>query len=60
MAEGALSAGMRTDQTFTFEDSEQAAEEIWPLLQEGDLVLVKGSRGIKTDKIVEKLRKKGL
>jgi UDP-N-acetylmuramoyl-tripeptide--D-alanyl-D-alanine ligase len=50
---------MRTDQTFTFEDSEQAAEEIWPLLQEGDLVLVKGSRGIKTDKIVEKLRKKG-
>ena len=60
MAEGALSAGMRTDQTFTFEDSEQAAEEIWPLLQEGDLVLVKGSRGIKTDKIVEKLKQKGL
>lgn len=60
MAEGALSAGMRTDQAFTFEDSEQATDEIWPLLQEGDLVLVKGSRGIKTDKIVEKLRKKGL
>ncbi len=60
MAEGALSAGMRTDQAFTFEDSEQAAEEIWPLLQEGDLVLVKGSRGMKTDKIVEKLRQKGL
>ncbi len=60
MAEGALSAGMRTDQAFTFEDSEQAAEEIWLLLQEGDLVLVKGSRGIKTDKIVEKLKQKGL
>jgi UDP-N-acetylmuramoyl-tripeptide--D-alanyl-D-alanine ligase len=59
MAEGALSAGMRTDQTFSFEDSEQAAEEIWPLLQGGDLVLVKGSRRIKTDKIVEKIKQKG-
>ncbi len=59
MAEGALSAGMRTDQAFTFEDSEQAAEEIWLLLQEGDLVLVKGSRRIKTDKIVEKIKQKG-
>ena len=59
MAEGALSAGMREDQMFTFKDSEQAAKEIGPLLKEGDLVLVKGSRGIHTDKIVKELRQKG-
>lgn len=60
MVDGALSSGMRPDQIFSFEDSDEAAEEIWPLIQEGDLVLVKGSRKIKTEKIIEKLKKKGL
>lgn len=60
MVEGALSSGMRTDKIFSFKDSEEAAEEIWPLIQEGDLVLIKGSRKIKTEKIVEKLKMKGL
>lgn len=59
MVEGALSAGMREDRTFSFEDSEQAAAQIWSLLQEGDLVLVKGSRKIESDKIVEELKMKG-
>ncbi|UCC39179.1 MAG: UDP-N-acetylmuramoyl-tripeptide--D-alanyl-D-alanine ligase [Candidatus Aminicenantes bacterium] len=60
MIEGALSSGMKKEQTLSFEDSVRAAEEIWSLLEEGDLVLVKGSRKIKTEKIVEKIRSEGL
>ena len=57
MAEGALSSGMRADQIFSFKNSEEAAEEISPLLQEGDLILVKSSRKIEIEKIVERLKK---
>lgn len=59
MAEGAISSGKKRDQIFSFEDSEEAAENIWFLLEEGDLVLVKGSRGMKTEKIIERLKQKG-
>jgi UDP-N-acetylmuramoyl-tripeptide--D-alanyl-D-alanine ligase len=58
MAEGALSSGMRTDQIISFKNSEEAAEEISPLIQEGDLILVKASRKIEIEKIVERLKKK--
>jgi UDP-N-acetylmuramoyl-tripeptide--D-alanyl-D-alanine ligase len=57
IAEGALSSGMRTDQVFSFKNSEEAAGELSLLLQEGDLVLVKASRKIETEKIVERLKK---
>jgi len=59
MAEGALKSGMRKDCIFSFSDSEETADHIIPLLKAGDLVLVKGSRGMKTEKIVKKLKKKG-
>ncbi|MFP4081550.1 MAG: UDP-N-acetylmuramoyl-tripeptide--D-alanyl-D-alanine ligase [Candidatus Aminicenantes bacterium] len=58
LAEGALSAGMKKEQMVSFSDSDQAAKNIWSLLQAGDLVLVKGSRKIKTEKIVEQLTSK--
>jgi UDP-N-acetylmuramoyl-tripeptide--D-alanyl-D-alanine ligase len=57
MAEGALSSGMRAGQVISFKNSEEAAEKISPLIQEGDLVLVKASRKIGTEKIVERLKK---
>jgi len=57
MAEGALSSGMRADRIFSFESSEEAAGEILPLIQEGDLILVKSSRKIAIEKIVERLKK---
>lgn len=60
MIEGALSSGLKKDQTYSFKDSEEAAKEIWSLIKEGDCILVKGSRGIQTEKIVEKLKEKGL
>ena len=56
--EGAVSAGMKKEQAFHFEDSETAAKEIRSLVQEDDLVLVKGSRGIKMDIVVEQLKSK--
>ena len=56
MVEGALSGGMTKDHVFHFENSEAAGEKIWSFVREGDLVLVKGSRGIEMDKVVERLR----
>ncbi len=55
-AEGARASGLKTNQIISFDNSEQAAEKIDILIQEGDLVLVKGSRKIRTDKIVERLK----
>jgi UDP-N-acetylmuramoyl-tripeptide--D-alanyl-D-alanine ligase len=44
--------------TAFFESSEEAAAEIINHVDEGDLVLVKGSRGVATDKIVAALKEK--
>jgi UDP-N-acetylmuramoyl-tripeptide--D-alanyl-D-alanine ligase len=56
MAEGALSSGMRADQIFSFKNSKEAAKEILSLIQEGDLILVKSSRKIEIEKIIERLK----
>ncbi|PYS50184.1 MAG: UDP-N-acetylmuramoyl-tripeptide--D-alanyl-D-alanine ligase [Acidobacteria bacterium] len=54
--EGARRAGMSEGATRFFETSEQAAEAIFNEVREGDLLLVKGSRGVETDKVVKRLR----
>ena len=59
IGEGAQLAGMRSEQVISYRDAEQAAAQVVSSLQAGDLVLVKGSRGMKTEKIVEKLKEKG-
>lgn len=59
MAEGARRAGMNNGQIASFENSEEAANHVATLLEPGDLVLVKGSRGIRTEKVVERLMKEG-
>jgi len=59
MAKGALAAGMEHSRIFSYQDSGKAAEEIKSLLREGDVILVKGSRGIKTEKIINGLKGKG-
>jgi UDP-N-acetylmuramoyl-tripeptide--D-alanyl-D-alanine ligase len=56
IADGAISSGMQPERIISFRDSAEAAEHITGLLQDGDLVLVKGSRGIRTEKIVEKIK----
>jgi UDP-N-acetylmuramoyl-tripeptide--D-alanyl-D-alanine ligase len=55
IAQGALDAGMGEEKILQFERSSQVAEELKNLLQEGDLVLVKGSQSMRMEKIVEEV-----
>lgn len=57
IAAGALDAGLPENRVRTFATSEEAAAGIPSLVREGDLILVKGSRGIKTELLVERLEK---
>ncbi|MDQ4121162.1 MAG: UDP-N-acetylmuramoyl-tripeptide--D-alanyl-D-alanine ligase [Acidobacteriota bacterium] len=50
---GASQAGIKN--TRFFSDSDEAAESLLNEIKRGDLVLVKGSRGVRTEKIVHKL-----
>jgi UDP-N-acetylmuramoyl-tripeptide--D-alanyl-D-alanine ligase len=56
LVEGAREAGMSREAARFFETSEEAAAALAGELREGDLVLVKGSRGVQTDKVVRMLR----
>jgi UDP-N-acetylmuramoyl-tripeptide--D-alanyl-D-alanine ligase len=55
LADGAVSAGMSASAVAHFERSESAAVVATSALRAGDLVLVKGSRGIRTDVVVERI-----
>ena len=56
LIEGAKDAGI--NETRFFETSEEAARAIVDELREGDLVLIKGSRGVATDRIVAAIRER--
>ena len=56
LADGALAAGLTDGAVLKFSTSEEAREVLAKFIQPGDLVLVKGSRGMQTDLIVDKLR----
>ncbi len=53
---GAQEAGL--SETRFFETSDEAAAALVAELREGDLVLVKGSRGVATDKVVNAIRER--
>jgi UDP-N-acetylmuramoyl-tripeptide--D-alanyl-D-alanine ligase len=55
---GARAGGMSENNLRFFEDSEGAAAALLSEIREGDLVLIKGSRGVQTDKIVKLLRER--
>lgn len=55
LVEGAREAGMGDDRMRFFEDSEAAGSALIEWAQTGDLILVKGSRGVKTDRVVKML-----
>jgi UDP-N-acetylmuramoyl-tripeptide--D-alanyl-D-alanine ligase len=59
IAAGAVEAGMDPDSIHSYLDSQAAAGEIGNLLGDGDLVLVKGSRGMKAETIVNRLKTRG-
>jgi UDP-N-acetylmuramoyl-tripeptide--D-alanyl-D-alanine ligase len=55
---GAIDAGHPAERTQFFPSSAEAAEFVVTLMQHGDLLLVKGSRGVKMERIVEALDKR--
>jgi UDP-N-acetylmuramoyl-tripeptide--D-alanyl-D-alanine ligase len=60
MAKAAVTAGLAREYVRHFPESEEAAAAAAGIVRPGDLVLVKGSRGIRTDRIVERLKADGL
>ena len=58
IVEGAREAGMSGADAQFCETSEDAAAALAAEVKEGDLVLIKGSRGVRTDKVVELLRER--
>jgi UDP-N-acetylmuramoyl-tripeptide--D-alanyl-D-alanine ligase len=56
MAEAAAAEGMPADSVLAFPDADTAADAVPGLVRDGDLVLVKGSRGMKTEKVVARLK----
>ncbi len=55
LVEGAVAAGLPRERTKFFEASEGAANFLQGFISSGDLLLVKGSRGVKMERIVEAL-----
>ncbi|MBU2219601.1 UDP-N-acetylmuramoyl-tripeptide--D-alanyl-D-alanine ligase [Patescibacteria group bacterium] len=55
MAEEAKKNGMAKENVWYFASSEEAGRELQDLLREDDVILVKGSQGIRMEKIVKEL-----
>jgi UDP-N-acetylmuramoyl-tripeptide--D-alanyl-D-alanine ligase len=55
LVEGAVAAGVPKAQTRFFSSSEEAANFFSDFVAPGDLLLLKGSRGVKMERIVEAL-----
>ena len=58
LVEGAREAGMGAGATRFFDSSEEAADALAGFVRAGDLVLVKGSRGVHTERVVEALKER--
>ena len=60
IGEEALAVGMARDRVHVMQDNKQAADLLESLIQNGDVVLIKGSLGARMDQIVARLsRSKG-
>ncbi len=55
ITDSARAAGFPQERLYSFDDSAAAASIMPDLVQEGDVVLIKGSQSIRTEKIVEAL-----
>ena len=58
LVEGAIAAGHPRERTAFFETSPEAAEFLAGFVHAGDLLLVKGSRGVHMESVAEALRRK--
>ncbi len=55
IAEGALNGGMSEKKIYQYEDSREAGKFLETILKAGDLILVKGSQGVRMEKAVEEI-----
>jgi UDP-N-acetylmuramoyl-tripeptide--D-alanyl-D-alanine ligase len=55
IARAAVASGLEAGRCLSFDEAEEAALRVPGLLQPGDLVLVKGSHGIHTDKVADRI-----
>jgi UDP-N-acetylmuramoyl-tripeptide--D-alanyl-D-alanine ligase len=55
IAQGAQDNGMKEGAILQYDDAEKAGDELEALIKPGDTILVKGSQGIRMEKIVEML-----
>ncbi len=55
IAKGALNAGMPEHVIFQYDDAARAGNELQVMLKAGDVVLVKGSQGLRMERIVEEI-----
>jgi len=56
LADAAIASGLAAASVRYFATSDEAADAAIALVKPGDLVLVKGSRGVKTDRVVDRLK----
>jgi UDP-N-acetylmuramoyl-tripeptide--D-alanyl-D-alanine ligase len=58
LIEGAREGGLTQEAARFFETTDDAAESLLKEVREGDLILVKGSRGVHTERVVKALRER--
>ena len=56
IARGAAAAGLPEERIFVAQSHDELAAHLLELLQTGDRVLVKGSRGMRMEKVIDALR----
>ncbi|MBI3631129.1 MAG: hypothetical protein HY221_02220 [Candidatus Sungbacteria bacterium] len=55
IADEAILRGLDREKVFYFDDSPAAGRALDPVIREGDLILVKGSQGMRMERVVEEI-----
>ncbi len=55
IAKGALNAGMSEQVIYQYDDAARAGQELQLMLEAGDVVLIKGSQGLRLERVVEEV-----
>ena len=55
IASGALDKGMNEKNILQYDDARKAGKELESIIEPGDVILVKGSQGIRAERVVEEL-----